>query len=598
MTRVGSKRGRLGVLLFAVGVLAVRVGAAGAADAPMFTGRVADAAGKPIAGAMITLESAEMVPATVTVFSDDAGAYAMPAPRRAAPAGQSSLACTKLGYEPVRNPAAPAAGASGADFTLKPTDDVARQVPASAWLQDLPDTQARYRTVLLCAACHQFPLDVHQATAQSFQSMTPEDREKAWHAVFDRMRTPQNFAIFPEDSAAAKLPPEVVGQMAYTILTREDEAAIAPFLAQHFPLRFDEFPRSKLQPGAPLGAGKGTVIEEYQLPIGSHVREVAFTTGSPYLWGADLMKNRMLRLDLKDGSQKWFPFPAQGATGPHTIAGDAEGNLWVSAQENDMVAKFDPREERWTRVYRFSPMSTVHDIALNSRGEVAFDRSGNLWFTLMNKNELGRLNAETGETAVFALPVPEGTDPTQALYTTAVYGAVMTSDRRTVWFSQLNGSLGAFDTETSKVVTNIPFPRGTGPRRMAVDDGDVLYVPLTGAGRLLVYDAKQKKELGTYDLPDRNSYPYLATWDRQRKVVWIGTSNNNRLYHFDPSTKRFREFPLPRDRAYLRRLVVVPATGDLWTSYAHFPVAKGPSMAVVVKPGDSSRQGSVAQLAK
>ena len=160
----------------------------------MFTGRVTDTSGKAVPGAMITLEAAEMVPATLTVFSDDTGAYAMPAPQHAAPAEKSSLTCTKLGYETVRQSGSPAAGASGADFTLKPTDNVAQQVPASAWLQDLPDTQARYRTVLLCGACHQFPLDVQRATGQSFQNLTLEEREKAWHGVFERMRTPQNFA--------------------------------------------------------------------------------------------------------------------------------------------------------------------------------------------------------------------------------------------------------------------------------------------------------------------------------------------------------------------------------------------------------------------
>jgi len=80
-----------------MGLFAVWAAGAAAAETPMFTGRVTDGSGKPVPGAMITLEAAEMVPATVTVFSDDTGAYAMPTPQRAAPAGQSSLTCTKLG---------------------------------------------------------------------------------------------------------------------------------------------------------------------------------------------------------------------------------------------------------------------------------------------------------------------------------------------------------------------------------------------------------------------------------------------------------------------------------------------------------------------
>lgn len=600
--RARSTRACIGIFLFAVGILFIRVGNAEAAEASLFEGRVTDAAGKAIPGAMITLEAAEMVPATLTVFSDDTGAYAMPTPQRSAPPEKIGLTCRKVGYETERRSGSPEVGESRVDFTLKPTDNVAAEVPASAWLQDMPDTQARHRMVLLCGACHQFPLELQRATAQSIQDLTLEERKNAWHGVYTRMRPLFLTTTFPEGTAfdPASLPPGAAEQMGYMLLTREDEEATVPFLAEHFPQRLDEFPLSKLRPGAPLGAGKKTVVEEYQLPIGSHVREVAFAEGSPYLWGADLKKNVMLRLDLETGSQKWIPFPAQGATGPHTIAADAEGNVWVTAQENDMVAKFDPREDRWTRVWRFGPNSTMHDIALNSRSEVEFDRSGNVWLTLINKNRLGRLDPETGETAEFDMPVPEGMDPQAPPFNIALYGAVMTSDRQTVWFTQLNGYLGAFDTETLQVVAKIPFPRGTGPRRLAIDEDDVLFVPLTGAGQLFVYDAKQKKELGTYDLPDRNSYPYVAVWDPQRKVVWIGTGNSDLIYQFDPRTKRFLEYPLPRKAAYMRRVVVVPTTGDVWTSYAGFPAEKGPANAVVLRPGepDASRKGSVAGTAR
>jgi streptogramin lyase len=78
----------------------------------------------------------------------------------------------------------------------------------------------------------------------------------------------------------------------------------------------------------------------------------------------------------------------------------------------------------------------------------------------------------------------------------------------------------------------------------------------------------------------------VAVWDPGRKVVWIGTGNSDVIYQFDPKTKQFLEFPLPRRGAYLRRIVVVPTTGDIWTSYASFPAEKGPADAVVLTPGE------------
>jgi len=120
------------------------------------------------------------------------------------------------------------------------------------------------------------------------------------------------------------------------------------------------------------------------------------------------------------------------------------------------------------------------------------------------------------------------------------------------------------------------------------DDG-VLYLALYGAGQLAAYDTRALKMVGVYDLPDRASAPYSTTWDPQRKVVWITTSNADAIYRFNPRDRSFAVLPLPRERAFLRSVNIDRQTGALVTSYANIVEhVRGPRMALIIDLGDSA----------
>jgi streptogramin lyase len=314
---------------------------------------------------------------------------------------------------------------------------------------------------------------------------------------------------------------------------------------------------------------------------------VAAVKGSPYLWGADVEQNRLLKLDLVTGERRWIPVPYPKASGPHTILGDPEGRLWISMIENDLLTRFDPASETW-EVWKlnegtdvFGGEAIVHDIAFDHTHRVARDHLGRVWLTLSGANELGAFDPETAEVVRYPAPAVAGRSPMNV----TIYGAVMSADGGCVWFSQLNGFVGCFNTRTLEAESLIEFPRGSGPRRMAIDEDDVLWIPLFGAGRLVKYDTAARRVLKHYDLPDRSAAPYALTWDSRRGVLWVANSNLDALYRFDPVTVQFSILPLPRQQSYLRQLALHPETNDLLITYANIPAGSGPSMAVVVKPG-------------
>ncbi|HMB72681.1 MAG TPA: hypothetical protein VKQ06_03860, partial [Gammaproteobacteria bacterium] len=131
--------------------------------------------------------------------------------------------------------------------------------------------------------------------------------------------------------------------------------------------------------------------------------------------------------------------------------------------------------------------------------------------------------------------------------------------------------------------------RNAGPRRISIDDEDVLYLALYGSGQLAQFDTRTRQMIGIYDLPDTASAPYATTWDPVRRVVWIATSNADVIYRFDPQSKAFGVLPMPRTQAFLRMIDVDPRTGVLISSYANIvDVVQGPRMALIIDPGDGA----------
>ncbi|MCC7411613.1 MAG: carboxypeptidase regulatory-like domain-containing protein [Gammaproteobacteria bacterium] len=570
---------------------------------PQLAGRVSDLNGRPLAAAAVVLDRGEHVrgASVVTVFTEQNGAFRFPRQADLVSA-QSTLEVRLLGYRPAVMPVSKREAGATIDFVLEPVSNRANQVPASAWLAAAPESQGKHLTQLMCTACHQFPSPKvrhygellatvpggEQLKSQEKQAWQRVVRKEAWRSMVMYMRA-KTYDVFPEGTAMdiRNIPWDTVQNPEYALFNLEDEAIIADFLADQLPTQFELL--SDYSYGAPSAVNDRTVIREYRLPQAALVREVTAVVGSPYIWGADVRKNRLLRLDPQTGDQNWFPVPYEKATGPHTIVGDRDGRIWVSMIENDLLGRFDPEREQWklwtvneTGTNVFGGQAIVHDIAFDHEERLAHDARGRIWLTLAGHNKMAGLDTQTGEVHHYAAPPIDG----RSSINVTLYGTVMSPDGKCAWFSQLNGYVGCFNTEKLEYEGLVEFPRGAGPRRMSIDRNDVLWIPLFGAGQLVKYDARARKELARYDLPDRSAAPYEVTWDERRQVLWVANANADALYRFDPVTERFSVLPLPRSQAYFRQVALHPQSNDLLLTYANIPAGSGPSMVVIIEPGD------------
>lgn len=583
-----------------------------------FAGRVIGVDdGRGIAQARVTLTLPDGVPgpSAISVFTAGDGTFRIPMDLPARPDGRGfRLEAHKLGYRELPPDADSSHGAvdgprsrSDTRLYLASAADIAGQVPASAWLAEAPAGRERDITLTSCTSCHQLPsprVREYAAKIEAVSGGPARDRKaleewrkivrhESWRMVVKYMRS-MHYSVFPLESPmtldAVDWP--TAQNADYNFFNEQQGEIVARYLADHFPRSTTGMARDSYAYGAPLGVTGRTIIREFAFPDDALVRELVAAPHTRYLWGADVKRNLIVRLNPENGESKWYPVDFKGSTGPHTIVPDDDGNLWVSMIDNDQFGRFDPKTEKWT-LWTLRPTNLpdaasmggaafVHDMSIDSRGHLARDPSGRIWLTLAGTNQMGTLHPGTGEVAFHDVNRIEGLSPINHL----IYSTVLSADGRHAWYSQLNGSVGCISTSSLKVETIVPFPEGAGPRRMARDDAGNLWVALFGSGQVARIDMARGKLVATFDLPDRSAAPYAVTWDQRRKAVWVANANSDAIYRLQAETGEITVYPLPRQMAYLRQIAIDPGSGRLVGTYGNYPEGSGPSMGVLIDVGD------------
>ncbi len=565
----------------------------GAVAAVHIQGQVVDANGNPLAQVQVifdreepTLSAAQQGASVVTVFTDADGRFTFPGVYGDAGDIGARISARALGYEQRDRiaPAAPNADALDLTFVMQGTGNQASVAPASAWLgARITDRLQQSKFVMDCIDCHQVPGPEVRNYAASIADLHASDpaaaRQESWNSLVKYM----NYLSAWEFSRGRR----GVGEELDAVYAVGNAGDIVPMIANAFTDRLDHI--EGFAWGAPLITTQDTAIWEYEVPEPNAIRE-AIMTGTPAkLWIADVAANRMVSVDVATGAQETHEVPSDVLMSPHSMHRGEDGSLWITPLFNSIVAHLQPDSGEW-QTWKLQTNDGknpgIHDLSFGWEHTLLTDARGRIWFSDIGNTAVGYFDPGEGNSQIWPAPqLPERAGPA------ALYGLAMTSDHDEVWYSQLNnGVFGGFDIEKQEYIGPFMLPDpNAGPRRLTIDDNDVLYLALYGSGQLAEFDTKTREMVGIYDLPDTASAPYTATWDQVRKVVWIGTSNGDVIYRFDPATKEFGVLPLPRAQAFLRMIDIDPKTGVLVSSYANIvDIVNGPRMALIIDPGDNA----------
>lgn len=582
------------------GGLCVALTLVGNIAAASLQGIVRDTDEQPVDGVLIIIEDQRLNTATISVLSDSRGRFEFPE-LGVATLPAKAVRMLKVGYTQQGPITIKSQGKRlQAAIVAAPLANVADQVSGSAWIsRDFPDTPATHMMSLNCAQCHDLPFVKAKHYMTMFGDLPVAEKEKVWRDVFKFMRVKSaglNPAIDLSTLPASlfdKPKPGSAGSDMVASWSHADEDVMAPLLARYMPGNFAEYKLADYQKLlAPVGT-IGTVFREYQMPApiaGSlwHDTTIAkLNDGRRYIYSMDWANPRIARIDPRSGEIRMLPLP-KGVANGHTLAADGQGYLLAVLQNPGSIGRYDPITEQWKIWPAGGPAAGVHSFAYKAGYYVGYDAGGGIWASLIAQNKLIRLDPRTGQTRTVDAP-STGEAPAQSL----VYGGAMTADGKTVWFTQLNGYVFGVDTATGEIIAKIDIPRGEGPRRLTIDKDDVLYVPLDGAGRILVYDTKTRKEIGRYALPDWAAGPYALNWDPTRNAVWT-VGRNGKVYRFNIADKSFVEYPFPR-QVLVHALSVDNDTGDVYFSYGGTPqIAWSPRMVAWLHPGEPEAKPAVA----
>ncbi|HLJ15881.1 MAG TPA: carboxypeptidase regulatory-like domain-containing protein [Bryobacteraceae bacterium] len=491
-----------GILLLACSVVLLHSRAYGAT----ITGTVKGPDGTPFRGAFVDARNAR-TRITVMVLSDSNGRYRV----ENLPAGDYHVQARSTGYrsDPRSGILLTENQTANYDWSLQKQPLRWTDVTVSQWFKVLPEEKGKAQFIRFCGlSCH-----------GGFQNMVGLSRdENAWRRAVSEMRTRIAGGILEH-------------------MTDDDAEVLSNYLGKTFGSGPGALPKSPSDlPGfvpSPQNFSDEAlkiVYVMYEIPDGRVVWS-ANPDKEGNLWlpyfGAI---NGIGKLNPKTGELREYMFPDQRRrTAVHSVFMAPDGIVWVAAEQNYGVSKFDPKTEKFTD-YKTSGEGEVNTVRV--------DPSGIVWVSGVPRSL--RFDPRT----------EKFTELTEIPNTYAV-----NLDRAgNPWFDATGGAgeIYRVDYKTGKVNKWNPPPATGSRRRIQVDSAGTVWVALYTEGKIVRLD-QETGAFKTYDLPGEQPTPYPVGIDAGQNI-WYASGIMDTVDRMDPNTGKVTEFPVPAFSNGMREL--------------------------------------------
>jgi streptogramin lyase len=564
---------RSGAALVAA-LAAAAVLAAPAARAGTLSGRVRDADGKAIPGAMVTLTDAARG-ISESVYADAGGRFVLVTRRIG---GKLALRVRQAYFRDVRGEVE--LGASQKlrrDVSMQPMTEAAEisaSLPAAYHFGGIHfeagTAFARDRFQRDCLTCHQVGNDI---------TRVPRSAE-AWASTIERMH-------------------KYLGNFDVGLRMQRAQLLAAAFDGRPIAVR----PRFPFDPAIARAHLTEYRLDTAQLP---HDAEISPNDGLVYV--ADQFGDQLIVVDLDSGTTRYFPVSHEGMNvggkfarlgipalgdaasrlyhGPHSLAVGPDGRWYTTDTFATVIGVFNPKSWSWEQWYEIPDGRRMPSLYPHT---IRFDRGGRAWFTLAFSEQVGRLDPVTRRIDVVDLPpgkslgVASGTVP---------YGIDVDPKDGSVWYARLwADKIGRIDPVTLEV-TEFDAPV-KGPRRLRFGADGTLW--LTGYSDGVIAEIRTA---GSSPFTSRvHALPEFAPGYRPAAYalavaprtghVWVNETMTDRLYRYEPKRDRWTVYPLPLRGTYTREISFT-RKGEVCTSNNPFPVGAlegGVAELICIDPG-------------
>lgn len=514
---------------------------AGAGQAQTLTGSVHSAAEGAMEGVLVSAQR-DGSPITVTVVSDEHGRFRFPDGRL--PAGNYALRIRAEGYD-LDGPQSVKLGAAPVDIAIKlrRTADLAAQLTSTEWFMSMPGTPEQKRPLIECMSCHTLERIVRSTyTAGQF------------YPVLQRMTR------YANNTTQVKVQLRLARRDAPDDFLRRLAAYLATVnlsSAPTWPYKLQTLPR-------PSGRATHVVITEYALPRQTIAPHDVRTDARGNVWYSNFVENYLGELDPKTGANRDYPIPLlkpNAPTGTLDLEADADGNLWLALMFQTGIAKFDMA----TKTFQIFRVPAELDSDAMQQSMVmpnAWHVDGKVWTNDVAKQSIMRLDLKTGKYELI--------DPFKLLRGRqhGPYGMAADAHNNLYFMDFGDENVGRVDAKTGEsTIYPTPTPKSR-PRRTMLDSHGQLWFAEFAADKLAMFDTKTES-FKEWDVPTPHTYPYDVFMDKNGEL-WSGGMASDRVLRFDPQDGRSVQYLLPRS-TNIRRVFVDNSTNPVtfWAGNNH-----------------------------
>ncbi|MGH9681918.1 MAG: carboxypeptidase regulatory-like domain-containing protein [Candidatus Acidiferrales bacterium] len=482
---------------------------------------------------------------TITVVSDEHGHFGFPADKITP--GQYDVSVRANGYEVPNHSTSVTVGADPAPIELKlkkvsPYVLVDQLTPAEV-LESVPGSPRDIHAAEFCGTCHSFSR-ILKSTHDADEFMD----------VILRMRN--------HTPAASIMNPVM---LPFHVPNHPNDEELAKFLAS---INLSSNPTWNFQfKTAPRPTGEATrvIYTEYDLPRRGAEPHDALMDSEGMVWYIDFADPVLGRLDPRTGETKEWTLPEMKPGFPGGSLGltlDKEGNPWIARSFQGGIAKFDRKTEKITSY----PIPKEFNNVYTRTTFIAFSPSdGKIWFDDTFNRRMYIFDPKTEKMIGYpAYPgwtfdpstSESGTGPNGEKANQFMYGVAVNSQGIGYWGDIINTYVGEMDPETGKTHLYATPTPSSSPRRLHMDQNDVLWFAENNwrSRKIGMFDTKTKqfKEWGPASPYDT---PYDVAPDKSG-MVWAGGETSDSVTRLDPKTGKMVDYLLPNSNVNIRRVDV------------------------------------------
>jgi len=406
--------------------------------------------------------------------------------------------------------------------TLEKTKNLTAQLTNAEWLASFPGTDAQKADIRGCAHCH------------SLELITRSRHNVAeFVKVVERMSgyPPLAFPLMPQRTPSPRIGGgEVPRERQLQSWQRQADYMATLNLSGGNGLTYS----LKTEP-RPTGAATRVVYTTYDLPKPTRQPHDVIVDSQGLVWYASFGEQILGKMDPRTGKVTEYEIPILKPNAPNGILGmrfDRDENPWLAMQFQGGIAKFDRKTEKF-QTWSLPPELNGPHVQVN---QVSPERSyvdGKVWLQDAGTYTVLRLDTTTGKFEMFEpykIPRPN------------VYDVIPDANNNGYFLTMGAEEVGRIDAKTGQIQIFKTPTKGSGPRRGMMDSQDRLWFGENRSDKIGMFDTKTQNFREWTPTP--GGWPYDVTVDKNGEA-WSGGEYNDRIVRLDPKTGAFTEYLMP-----------------------------------------------------